>query len=126
MDKEKLCLACGEKIIGRADKKFCDDQCRSNYNREHTLQNSENVKRINAALKKNRQILMEMNPDGMSKVLYQDMLKKGFDFGYFTSILKTSKRNYYFFVYEMGYLPISVEQVLLVKKENHRRMEVRR
>jgi hypothetical protein len=40
---------------------------------------------------------MEVNPDGMSKVLYRDMLKKGFDFGYFTSILKTSKRNYCFF-----------------------------
>ncbi|MES2458039.1 MAG: DUF2116 family Zn-ribbon domain-containing protein [Bacteroidota bacterium] len=126
MSKEKLCLTCGEEIKGRADKKFCDDQCRSNYNREQKVSHDQYAKRVNAALKKNRQILKEMNPDGMVKVLYKDMLQRGFDFGYFTSILKTSKKSYYFFVYEMGFLPINAEQVLLVKKENHRRMEVRR
>lgn len=30
--EEKTCLECGEKIIGRADKKFCSDQCRISYN----------------------------------------------------------------------------------------------
>ena len=32
MKEEKRCLECGDVIKGRADKKFCDDQCRSNYN----------------------------------------------------------------------------------------------
>jgi len=31
---ERLCLDCGEAIRGRADKKFCNDQCRSNYNNQ--------------------------------------------------------------------------------------------
>jgi hypothetical protein len=28
----KKCLACNKTLRGRADKKFCDDYCRSNYN----------------------------------------------------------------------------------------------
>lgn len=31
-NEEKVCLECGEKIKGRADKKFCSDQCRVAYN----------------------------------------------------------------------------------------------
>lgn len=29
---EKNCPECGDKIIGRADKKFCSDACRNAYN----------------------------------------------------------------------------------------------
>ena len=29
---EKQCLECGTAIRGRADKKFCSDQCRNQYN----------------------------------------------------------------------------------------------
>ena len=28
----ETCLECGEKIIGRSDKKFCNDACRNSYN----------------------------------------------------------------------------------------------
>ena len=28
----KTCLECGEKIVGREDKKFCSDGCRNAYN----------------------------------------------------------------------------------------------
>ena len=29
---QKQCLECGEKIVGRIDKKFCSDACRNAYN----------------------------------------------------------------------------------------------
>ncbi|MFA6947300.1 MAG: DUF2116 family Zn-ribbon domain-containing protein, partial [Pedobacter sp.] len=29
---ERECLDCGAALRGRTDKKFCDDQCRSNFN----------------------------------------------------------------------------------------------
>ena len=29
---KKKCLECKDPIIGRADKKFCSDQCRNTYN----------------------------------------------------------------------------------------------
>lgn len=125
MSEEKFCLYCDNVIKGRSDKKFCDDQCRSNYNREHAADESY-VKIVNRALKKNRQILIDMNPDGKVKVLYKDMLKTGFDFSYFTSIFRTGPNSHYYFCYEMGYLMINQEYVLLVKKEDHPRMEAKR
>ncbi|SMC88559.1 DUF2116 family Zn-ribbon domain-containing protein [Pedobacter africanus] len=126
MIQEKHCLQCGHAMQGRADKKFCDDQCRSIYNRDQKMAGTAYVKNVNAVLAKNRHILLEMNPAGKAKVLYKDMKALGFDFSYFTSILKTGDRSYYYFCYEMGYLVINRETVLLVKRENHQRMEALR
>lgn len=122
MSTKKKCLSCNQNLIGRSDKKFCDDQCRSNYNRSNMIKRHQHVKNVNLSLKTNRSILIKMNPNGKTKVSYKDMLKHGFDFGYFTSILKTKNNTYYYFCYEMGYLPLINGDVLLVKKEDHVRM----
>ena len=29
---EKVCLECGDKLVGRSDKKFCSDYCRNAHN----------------------------------------------------------------------------------------------
>ena len=34
MTTERYCLDCGAVLHGRADKKFCNDQCRNNYNNQ--------------------------------------------------------------------------------------------
>lgn len=35
-EMEKLCPVCGKKIIGRVDKKFCNEQCKSDFhNKEY-------------------------------------------------------------------------------------------
>ena len=39
---EKTCLECNEKLIGRADKKFCNDYCRNAFN--NNLNKNYNVK----------------------------------------------------------------------------------
>lgn len=123
MAKEKFCLHCERLLKGRSDKKFCDDQCRSNYNREMSVFNAKYISHVNAALKKNRRILLKMNTHGKTTVLYKDLLGSGFDFGYFTSILQTKLGKRYFFCYEMGYLSINPLHVLLVKNNRHRRMQ---
>ena len=123
MSTNKICLQCGQDIKGRSDKKFCDDQCRSHHNREHSFPDERYVRKVLRALKKNRQILMDLNPGGKTKVLCKTMLKNGFDFSYFTSVLKTAEGKYYYFCFEMGYILISKEHALLVKKEDHTRMQ---
>lgn len=122
MTIQKKCLNCSHELKGRSDKKFCDDQCRSSYNRESLVKRLQYVKRVNSSLILNRDILINMNSQGKTKVLYKDMLKHGFDFGYFTSILKTKAGSHYYFCYEMGYLQLNNEYVLLVRKEDHPRM----
>ena len=55
--ENKTCLNCGEPIRGRVDKKFCDDQCRNNYNYHQYADANNLMRRINHTLKKNRNIL---------------------------------------------------------------------
>jgi hypothetical protein len=104
-------------IAGRTDKKFCDDSCRSSYHAKFSTAETALVKTINQTLKRNRKILHDLNPDGKAKVNRQELISKGFDFQYFTSIYKTEKNACYYFCYEMGYLLLEREFVLLVKKK---------
>ncbi|HRZ33187.1 MAG TPA: DUF2116 family Zn-ribbon domain-containing protein, partial [Flavobacterium sp.] len=43
----KNCLECGEKIIGREDKKFCSDGCRNSYNNKINKDSTNLMRNIN-------------------------------------------------------------------------------
>ena len=112
--EERYCLECGEPIVGRSDKKFCDDQCRNAYNNRLNRDHITIYRNINNHLRKNRRILKELNKTGKTKVKIENMRKKGFDFKYHTHILQTNKGSIYYFCYDMGYLLIDNEYALLV------------
>ncbi|MEH6306049.1 hypothetical protein RYH73_10380 [Olivibacter sp. CPCC 100613] len=115
---DRFCLDCHEPLIGRSDKKFCNDACRSNFNNRLKIHDQNHIRRVNAILKKNRGIIMNLNPNGKKKVLKEDLLNLGFDFKHYTHILDTSRGSKYFFCYEFGYLFIKQEEILLVKNES--------
>ena len=106
MDQARKCLYCGEPIIGRADKRFCSDSCRNAYHNERNRESNQIIRRINRILKKNRQILSELNPDNKTRVHKNTLIKKGFRFEYFTSAHTTKKGDTYYYVYDQGYLPM--------------------
>jgi len=103
---ENLCLECGNRLYGRADKKFCNDQCRNNYNNKLNSDETSLMKMINRSLRKNRRILKELNPKGKAKTKKNVLESKGFDFKYFTNVYKTKEGKIYYFCYEYGYLPL--------------------
>ncbi|MBK9256318.1 MAG: hypothetical protein IPM42_12595 [Saprospiraceae bacterium] len=117
MEKPK-CPECGDEYTGRRDKKFCSDQCRTAfYNRQNSDQ-SKFMKNINNILRKNRRILMELNPDGKTKVTKTDLLDEGFKFAYFTNEYVTKNGNTYRFCYEQGYLRLEDNlYALVIRKE---------
>jgi predicted nucleic acid-binding Zn ribbon protein len=110
----KVCLECGSKITGRADKKFCSDQCRISYNNRLNSDETNYVRNINNILRKNRRILIELNTNGKTKVGLSKLKEKGFDFQYFTNTYKTKDGTIYYYCYEQGYLPIENDYFLLV------------
>ncbi|MCL9809641.1 DUF2116 family Zn-ribbon domain-containing protein [Flavobacterium luminosum] len=114
----KHCLECGEKILGREDKKFCGDGCRNTYNNKMNKDSNNLMRNINNKLRKNYRILNELNPDGKSKTTKTKLLSKGFDFEYITSIYTTKTGNIYYFLYNQGYMAIENEGFVLVKKDN--------
>ncbi|XZF13944.1 hypothetical protein ACTHGU_19370 [Chitinophagaceae bacterium MMS25-I14] len=116
---ERLCLACGETLKGRTDKKFCDDYCRNAHNNKQNADNNNFVRRVNNALRRNRRILETIIPAGeeMGKCPRTKLANAGFDFQYYTHQYANKKGNVYFFCYEYGYLPIEGEWVLVVRRK---------
>ena len=111
----KKCLECGEKIIGRADKKFCSDQCRNTYNNKLNSDASNTVRNINNILRKNRRILKEFNKQsGKTMVTKEALLTNGFKFTYHTHTYTTKKGDVYQFCYEQGYLFLQDKELYLL------------
>ena len=116
MNKEKVCLECGEPIKGRADKKFCDDQCRSNYNNKANSDTSADMRNVNNILRKNRRILDSIiSPEGKTKILKTKLSDKGFNFKYHTHTYTTQKGTTYKLCYDYGYLAIENDYIMVVK-----------
>jgi hypothetical protein len=116
---EKKCLDCGEKLVGRIDKKFCNDQCRNNYNNKLNSDTSEIMRNVNAILRKNRKILEEIlshSPEGKMTVNQRKVNDKGYNFNYFTNIYTTKTGKKYYFCYEYGYMQLENELLMLVKR----------
>lgn len=116
---ERVCLECGEPLHGRADQKFCSDACRTAYhNRQHTGRNLL-IRKINAILRKNRNILEELNPDGKAKVDREKLVRKGFNFAYFTNTYTTRTGNTYYYCYDQGYLELDNGLYFLVRRQEY-------
>ncbi|HKR05053.1 MAG TPA: hypothetical protein VJY62_10485 [Bacteroidia bacterium] len=116
MSTDKVCLECGEPLKGRADKKFCDDQCRSNYNNKMNSDVTAEMRNINNILRKNRRILESVvHEDGKGKISKTKLIDKGFNFKYFTQTHTTQKGSTYKLCYDYGYLPIENDFIMVIK-----------
>jgi hypothetical protein len=111
------CLECGEKIIGRSDKKFCNDACRNAYNNKQNKDSSNLMRNINNKLRKNYRILTEVNTDGKTKVAKSKLDGLGFDFDYITNLKVYKNGSEYKFIYDYGYKLLEDDFVLIIKNQ---------
>ncbi|OBW41212.1 hypothetical protein AB670_02434 [Chryseobacterium sp. MOF25P] len=109
------CIECGEKIIGRSDKKFCNDSCRNAYNNNQNKDSSNLMRNVNNKLRKNYRILSEINIEGKTKIAKSKLDGLGFDFNYLTNIKVYKNGSEYKFVYDQGYKILEEDYVLIVK-----------
>jgi len=117
--EHRFCLLCEKNIKGRADKKFCDDACRNQYNNQLSAQKNILLTQINNILKRNRKILEDLvGNEDLITVSLNVLRSKFFDFTYHTHVYQTQKEKKYIFCYEFGYLLIENEKVLIVKKKS--------
>lgn len=115
---EKTCPECGEKIIGRVDKKFCSDYCRNSHNNKLNKDSNNHIRNVNNRLRKNYRILDSYTlTNGKTKTTKLKLLDKGFDFDYITNLYTTQKGTVYYFVYDLGYLPLENDFYMIVKRE---------
>lgn len=116
MDNQ-ICPECGDKIIGRSDKKFCSDACRNAFNNKQNKTTTNLMRNINNKLRKNYRILSENNTDGKTKLTRSKMEDAGFDFDYITQIITYKNGSQYFFIYDKGYKILDKEWILIVDRK---------
>ncbi len=114
----KQCPECGSKIVGRADKKFCSDYCRNAFHNKRNKDHKNLLRKINNRLRKNYRILESLPlKNGKTSITKTRLLDTGFDFELITSLYTTKKGTTYYFVYDMGYLPLERDYYMIVKRE---------
>jgi len=112
---EKECPECGNRILGRADKKFCSDACRNTHNNNLNKDQSNLVRNINNRLRKNHRILTKLNTKDKTKTKKETLLKNGFSFKFFTGQYITKTGSTYYYIYDQGYLELDNDWYLIVK-----------
>jgi len=111
---ERNCGYCGEVLRGRSDKKFCSSECRNGFHNHHAARDDAYMRRVNKALRKNRRILRELNPDGKTTVHVDRLVDREFSFKYFTHVYVTKEGREYRYCYEHGYLEFKPNWYVLV------------
>lgn len=115
-EEQKLCLNCHEVIQGRADKKFCDDQCRSSFNNKAYGEMVSEMRTINNILRRNRRIIRELSKNSNKQKVSKDRLHEaGFNFKYHTHTCAAPRGKVYTLCYDHGYLPCDNDVFILVK-----------
>lgn len=90
------CMECGGDITyGRADKKFCCEECKNRYHNRKTVADKVLKTRINGILMRNYRILDSLVRAGIDSVALMEILNMGFIPGFVTSCTKTRNRIEY-------------------------------
>lgn len=120
MEKRK-CKQCNTVIVGRTDKKFCSNTCRSKYFNSLNADFNLHKTKVHEILKKNRDILAELNSEGTTCIIDKLTLeKKEFNFHFFTTLYRTNNGNVYKFCYDYGYRKLlKKNSYLLVKWQSY-------
>ena len=116
-DNIKVCSFCGKELVGRADKKYCDDNCRNNHHyRNKKYDEVLLVKNVNMLLMHNRDVLKSLSKNNNKIIVSkEELLGNGFNFDLITNIYKTRRNEEYRVVYDYAYRYINDKEILLIK-----------
>lgn len=112
--QERYCIECNERIIGRADKKFCGDICRNAYNNRISGETNNEMRKVILALKKNRRILDELYSSGKKKVSKKMLIERGYDFERLTHFYANKKNQFYRFCFDYGFVEFEDGHLFIV------------
>lgn len=116
------CPICNSPFSGRADKKYCSDQCRYIANNKHKIEIERPIQEINKVLRRNRSILKQLCPAGKGIVRREILEAMGFDPSVFSSLYLTSAKQVYYICYDYAFTPILdhlIEKALIVYKQDY-------
>ena len=112
---ERKCLDCGDALHGRADKKFCSDQCRNNYNNKLNRDTNNYVRNVHGLLRKNRRILSDMIDEGKTRLHKDALYALGYNFSFFTHMIELKDGSRFQYCFEYGFREVEDDFVELNK-----------
>jgi hypothetical protein len=116
---KRTCMQCGETIRGRRDKKFCNDQCRNDYN---NFMNSDRVacmRNTNGVLRRNRKILESiLQSFDNVKIPLRRIIDAGYQPDHLTQV-QTTNIGTYRYCYEYGIMMMEENMVMIVKRDGY-------
>ena len=90
------CLECGDQIrYGRADKKFCCEECRTRHNNRQAKEGRSLRRKVLGQLDRNYKILESVLSSGRTAADMMDLLAMGFSPAHVTSCRRTRTRVEY-------------------------------
>ncbi len=113
---DKNCLECGEQLVGRSDKKYCGDHCRSQFNNRINKDQTNFMRNVNNLLRKNRRILDSFVKIGRTKIHRDLLLENGFNFSYCTAVHWTNTGSRKVFCYDRAYVVVDDDYLLVVNE----------
>jgi hypothetical protein len=117
LNNKTNCHYCGDTIIGRSDKRFCDSACRNAHNNAKRDSSERLFRAVEKTLRKNYKLLEEQWTAGLSEFPLKYLTSKGFNTKYFTSLQILNNGATYKFCYDIGFSMINVHQIRILKKE---------
>ena len=116
----KNCKVCKAPLSGRTNKVFCGLKCKNYYHKNLRYASFKAAIRINEYLKRNHGILLEVLGKKITQVkVYRNLLEdKKFRFKYHTHTHVNSKGKTMHYVYNLGWMDFSDDEVLIVRKND--------
>ncbi|MDX1683672.1 MAG: hypothetical protein R3275_00465 [Saprospiraceae bacterium] len=122
----KKCLQCNHPLHGRADKKFCDSYCRSQYHNDKSAQDNSVLKKIDRILRKNRKILTMLTRKSNMVITKSKLKELGYRLDFYTHQVKVDGGLTYYFCYDRAILPLDQKKVAVVRSKDQDIVQSRR
>ncbi len=115
---KRCCLDCGDKLLGRSDKKFCSDHCRNNYNNRINKDVNSFVRNVHTLLRKNRKVLSDLYASGKRKIHIDALIVSGFNFNFITQVNESGDGSVCKYCFEFGYRELGDDYIELIENKS--------
>lgn len=116
----RKCKICKSELTGRRGQIFCSVKCKNHYHKHLRYASFKAAMRINEYLKRNHGILLEQLGKNKTQIkVYRNVLEdKRFRFKYHTHTHLNSKGKMYHYVYDLGWMEFSDDEILIIRKRS--------
>lgn len=110
------CLQCGKALLGRMDKRYCDDYCRTMYNNQHAA-NNDAIRIVNRLLRHNRGVIERiLGPERKDiHISPIHLVNQGYHFNYHTHVYAEQGQEYVC-CYDYGFCRLAEDRLILFRQ----------